>query len=98
MRSCRISKQVLTSLLGIVMWVWLLGPSSEDGSYPDFGTRWLGIGSDENVFQLGPALSNACLDWGPRSRVYSKGRGHQALGTNSTSRRVDIVPLSAKNY
>ncbi|GBN21205.1 hypothetical protein AVEN_125237-1 [Araneus ventricosus] len=34
MRSCRISKQVLASLMGTIMVMWLFGPISEDRSYP----------------------------------------------------------------
>ncbi|GBL77161.1 hypothetical protein AVEN_12788-1 [Araneus ventricosus] len=34
MRSCRISKQVLASPDGTIMVVWLLGPTSDDSSYP----------------------------------------------------------------
>ncbi|GBM14032.1 hypothetical protein AVEN_209929-1 [Araneus ventricosus] len=34
MRSCRLNKQVLASLVGTVIVVWLLGSIPDDGSYP----------------------------------------------------------------
>ncbi|GBM93764.1 hypothetical protein AVEN_51613-1 [Araneus ventricosus] len=34
MRSRRMNKRVLASLVGTAMVVWLLGPISDDGSYP----------------------------------------------------------------
>ncbi|GBN15255.1 hypothetical protein AVEN_256524-1 [Araneus ventricosus] len=39
MRCCRISKQVLCSLVGTVIVVWLLGPVSDEESYPGKGGR-----------------------------------------------------------
>ncbi|GBN25401.1 hypothetical protein AVEN_123052-1 [Araneus ventricosus] len=50
MRSCRISKQVLAPLVDTVMVMWLLGPISDDGSYPGkMGDRPMSRSSkDEN--------------------------------------------------